>query len=111
MEDFWIIAGNVALFVAACVTTSLVLVYGLLTQWERTRVGRQFMLNAGCLAVILDFIAIATIVSTRPQMYTPLTPIRMFIYGGVAIVQLRWLMILIHEQRLVRSKRNEDLRP
>lgn len=103
MHQFWLIAGNIALIGAAAITTTLVFVYGVLTTWERTRVGRQFMLTKLCLAVILDFVSAATIFSSRPQMYTPLTPLRFFIYGAVALVMLRWLIIILQTQRTTRK--------
>jgi len=98
MQHVWIIIGNIALFFAAIVTTALVIVYGVFTKWEKTQVGRQFMLTKACFAIVLDFSFIAVTMNHQLQQYTGFTPVRAFIYGLVGIVMLRWLIILIHAQ-------------
>lgn len=102
----WLILGNIAFFAAALVTTALVIVYGVFTRFETTQVGRQFMVTKLCLAVILDYGAIALLTSDTAQSYTPLSPSRVFVFGAVAAVMLRWLVILIRAQRDARLKRH-----
>lgn len=102
----WLFLGNVALIAAALVTTALVVVYGVFTRFEQTQVGRQFMITKLCLAAILDFGATVLLFSNRPQMYTSLTPVRVFIYTAVTTVMLRWLVILIRTQRDARRRRH-----
>jgi len=99
MEEVWVVSSNVALFFAAVVTTTLVVLYGIFTQWERTQVGRQFMLTKTCFAIVLDFSSIVVATNSRAWEYTPYTAARFIIYAVVGIVMLRWLIILIRAQR------------
>jgi hypothetical protein len=98
----WLVLGNVALIAAATVTTALVIVYGVLTRWERSQVGRQFMLTKLCLATILDFSVTVLLFSNRTQVYTSFSPIRVFIYGAITAIMLRWLIIVIKTQHTAR---------
>lgn len=102
----WLILGNAALISAALVTTALVVIYGVLSRWEQSQLGRQFMLTKVSLAVILDYGAIVVLFSDRAQSYNSFTPGRVFIYGSIALVMLRWLIIVIRTQRDVRRKRH-----
>ena len=104
MERFWIIASYVTLLYAALVTTGLVGAYAF-TQWEKTQVGRQFMLTKLSLALILDYWVLSAFVINGPRAtYNPSMPIRSIICGVVGTVMLRWLIILIRAQREIRRK-------
>ena len=102
----WLFLGNATLILAALVTTALVFTFGVFSRWEKTQLGRQFMLTKLSLAVILDYGAIVILFSDRAQTYTSFTPIRVFIYGAIALVMLRWLIIVIRTQRDVRRHRH-----
>lgn len=102
----WLILGNIALIAAALVTTALVVIYGVFTRWERTQVGRQFLLTKLSLAVILDYGTIVYLFSNRVQTYNSFSPGRVFIYGAIAVVMLRWLIIVVRTQRDARRKRH-----
>jgi hypothetical protein len=104
MEEVWVVSSNVALFFAAIVTTTLVVLYGVFTRWERTQVGRQFMLTKTCFAIVLDFSAVVIATNPRAWQYTPYTITRFIIYAAVGIIMLRWLIILIREQRAQRAQ-------
>lgn len=109
MEEFWVITSYVTLVYAALVTTALVAAYAF-TQWEKTQVGRQFMMTKACLALILDYWAWSLfVIMPFPLPYTQVMPVRAVICSVVGTVMLRWLIILVREQRRPRRK-NEDLR-
>jgi hypothetical protein len=104
LEKLWIIASYVTLVFAALVTTGLVVMYAF-TQWEKTQVGRQFMLTKLSLALILDYWVLAAFVINGPQTtYSPAMPIRSVICTLVGGVMLRWLIILVRAQREARRK-------
>lgn len=102
----WLVLGNIALISAALVTTALVVVYGVLSRWEKTQLGRQFMLTKLSLAVILDYGTIVYLLNDGAQSYNALSPGRAFIYGAIAMIMLRWLIIVVRTQRDVRRKRH-----
>lgn len=102
----WLVLGNIALIAAAIITTALVVVYAYMTRWEKSQVGRQFMLTKVCLACVLDYGSIVLLFSNRAQAYNTFSPGRVFIYGVIAAVMLRWLIILLRAQRDVRRKRH-----
>lgn len=109
MEHFWYVASFAAVIFSSIVTTALVITYGVSTQWDRTQVGRQFMLTKASLALVLDWWALSLLFITRPHEYTGTMPARTIICLVVGIVMLRWLVILIRTQRQARRK-YEDLR-
>jgi hypothetical protein len=109
MQQFWIIASYVALLFASLITTALVITYTVTTQWDKTQVGRQFMLTKACLALVLDYWAFTAIFISPQTSYVSMMPVRTIICMAIGIVMLRWLIILIRAQLEVRSKRNEDL--
>lgn len=102
----WLVLGNVALITAATITTSLVVVYAFMTRWEKSQVGQQFMLTKVCLASVLDYGSIVLLFGNRVQAYNMFSPGRVFMYGAIAAVMLRWLIILLRAQRDVRRKRH-----
>lgn len=104
--QIWLVAGNVALITAATITSSLVGIYAFMTRWEKSQVGRQFMLTKLCLAAVLDYGAIVLLFSDHQQSYNSFSPGRVFIYGVIGMVMLRWLIILLRAQRDVRRKRH-----
>jgi hypothetical protein len=104
MERFWFVTSFITLGFAAFVTTALVVVYTFLTQWERTQVGRQFWLTKLCLAAILDWWAISVFFIRIPTEYSPTMPTRSIITLIVGIVMLRWLIILVKNQRSQRRQ-------
>jgi len=111
MEQFWIIASYISVVFAAFVTTALVITYGFFTQWDKSQVGRQFMLTKTSLALVLDYWVLAVFVISPRNGYTPGMPIRTIICVIVGAVMLRWLVILVRAQREARRSSNEDLRP
>lgn len=102
MKEFLVVIANIAVYFTALVTTVLVIVYGVYTQWETTQVGRQFMLTKASLAVVLDLTAVIISFSPRSWTWTPFTPLRAVVYVGIGIVMLRWLIILFRAQRQAR---------
>lgn len=105
MEQFWIIASYISLVFAAIVTTALVVVYGF-AQWEKTQVGRQFMLTKASLALILDYWAISVVFISPRTTYTSTMPIRTIICLVVGIVMLRWLIIILRLREERRRKKH-----
>jgi hypothetical protein len=101
MNKFWFIASYVSLAYAALVTTALVATYAF-TQWEKTQVGRQFMVTKACLAIIIDYWFVS-ITFIRPlHEYSSTMPPRAVICAIIGTVMLRWLLIIARVQVLTR---------
>lgn len=106
MEAFWIVASAVSLAYAALVMTILVAVYGVFTRFERTQVGRQFMLTKASLAVVFNYWAIVALIVRGQWTYVSTMPIRTIICAIIGTIMLRWLIILIRAQRDSRHHRH-----
>jgi hypothetical protein len=108
MDTAWLIASSLSLAFAALVTTALVIVYSF-NRFEKTQVGRQFMLTKLSLALILDYWATIVFFVRPPSGYVSTMPARTVICTIVGVLMARWLIILIKAQQTTRRSRRHPV--
>lgn len=94
-----ILAGTIALWLAAIIAWLFVLVYAISAPWYRSEEGTHLISFTGFLAVVMTYVAVVGLYSSNEPQY-PLA--RLLVWVGVAVF-MGWRFSLLLRRQIARN--------